>query len=164
MLKWWLMADFLLVARLLLAGVFVVAGLAMLADPAGSRKSMADFGIHQFLAWLFVWVLPSAEIVVGAGLVPARSASWAAVGALVLLVFFITGIGISLARGRKADCHCFGRLYSAPANGKTLARNGALAGVAALIAWQQPSAGATWFSSLNGFELAVLGLTAAMAI
>jgi proton glutamate symport protein len=37
----------ILAARLLLAGVFVVAGWAKLADAAGTRRSMADFGVPQ---------------------------------------------------------------------------------------------------------------------
>ena len=40
----------LLEARLLLASVFVVAGVAKLADRAGSRQAMADFGVPTLLA------------------------------------------------------------------------------------------------------------------
>ena len=37
----------LLVVRLLLAGVFAVSGVAKLADRAGSRQAMTDFGVPK---------------------------------------------------------------------------------------------------------------------
>jgi len=46
-------ADFfLLIARLLLAVVFSVAGVAKLLDPSGSRKSVGAFGVPALLAGL----------------------------------------------------------------------------------------------------------------
>jgi peroxiredoxin len=56
-------------------------------------------------------------------------------GALALLLLFIAGIGINLARGRQPDCHCFGQIHSAPASWSTLARNGVFAVVAGFILW-----------------------------
>ena len=41
------MMQLSLIARLLLAGVFAVAGAAKLADPAGSRKTLVDFGVPE---------------------------------------------------------------------------------------------------------------------
>ena len=40
----------LLVARVLLAGVFGIAGVAKLADRAGSRQALQDFGVPTVLA------------------------------------------------------------------------------------------------------------------
>ena len=40
----------LLLARLLLAAVFLVAGLAKLADLAGSRQALRDFGVPAVFA------------------------------------------------------------------------------------------------------------------
>jgi uncharacterized membrane protein YphA (DoxX/SURF4 family) len=42
----------LLLARLLLASVFIVAGAAKLADREGSRRALADFGVPTPLAVL----------------------------------------------------------------------------------------------------------------
>jgi uncharacterized membrane protein YphA (DoxX/SURF4 family) len=42
----------LLLARLLLASVFIVAGAAKLADHKGSRRTLADFGVPTPLAVL----------------------------------------------------------------------------------------------------------------
>ncbi len=125
----------LLIARLLLAGVFIVAGLAKLADRAGSQKALRDFGVPTVLANPFGILLPLAEIAVAIALVPTLSAWWGALGALILLLLFVIGIGFNLARGRKPDCHCFGQLYSAPAGWPTLIRNVLLAAVAGFVVW-----------------------------
>ena len=117
----------LLVARLLLAGVFLVAGVAKLADRAGSRQAIVDFGLPARLATPLGIVLPLAELAVAVALIPVSTAWWGALGALALLLLFTAGIGINLARGRQPECHCFGQLHSAPAGWSTLIRNGELA-------------------------------------
>jgi peroxiredoxin/uncharacterized membrane protein YphA (DoxX/SURF4 family) len=152
----------LLIARLVLAVVFVVAGVAKLADPKGSRQAIVDFGVPASLATPFGIVLPLAELAAGVALIPASTAWWGAVGALVLLFVFVVGIANSLARGRKPECHCFGQLHSAPAGGKTLARNATLAAVAGLVIWQGyhgsgPSA-VGWLSSPSAARIATLVL------
>src|SRR5215212_3283542 len=130
------MPAFLLGARLVLAGVFAGAGFAKLADRTGSRQAMVDFGLPAALANPFTILLPLAELAVALALMPASTVLWGAIGALALLVLFIAGISMNLARGRKPECHCFGQLHSAPAGWKTLARNGALAVVAGFVVWQ----------------------------
>ena len=156
----------LLVARLLLASVFVVAGAAKLADRNGSRQAIINFGVPTALATPLGTVLPLAELAVAVALVPAATAWWGAVGALGLLLLFVVGIGVNLARGRQPDCHCFGQLHSAPAGPKTLARNGALAAVAAFVVWQgRDGAGPSalgWMGELTAAQLIalILGLVA----
>src|SRR5215204_4831800 len=126
----------LLMARLLLAAVFTLAGVAKLSDLKGSRQAITDFGVPSSLASPLGILLPLLELTVAATLIPAATAWWGAIGALALLLVFIVGISINLARGRKPDCHCFGQLHSAPAGWKTLARNGALAAVAGFLLWE----------------------------
>src|ERR1700730_4781152 len=123
----------LLLARLLLAVVFVVAGLAKLADRAGSRKALLDFGVPAKFVAPFAVLLPLAELAVAVALLPTASAWWGAIGALALLLLFVAVIGYNLARGRTPDCHCFGQLHSTPAGWPTLIRNLVLAVVAAVI-------------------------------
>src|SRR5918992_635576 len=125
-----------LFARLLLAAVFVVAGIAKLADRGASRRAITDFGVPAALGGPLGILLPLAELAVAAALIPTSTAFWGALGALALLLLFIAGIGANLARGRRPDCHCFGQLHSAPAGWSTLARNGVLAAVAALLVWR----------------------------
>jgi thiol-disulfide isomerase/thioredoxin len=140
--------------------VFVVAGVAKLADRKGSRQAIADFGVPSALATPLGSLLPLAELAVAAALIPTSTAWWGAVGALTLLLLFVVGIGINLARGRKPDCHCFGQLHSSPAGWSTLVRNGVLAAVAAFIVWQGgdgagPSA-VNWLWALSVVQLLAL--------
>ena len=147
----------LLIARLLLAAVFTLAGVAKLSDLKGSRKAIIEFGLPALLASPLALLLPLAELAVGAALIPASSAWWGALGALGLLLLFVMGISINLARGRKPECHCFGQLHSAPAGWKTLARNGVLAAVAGFVLWEGydvagPSA-ISWLGALSAPQL-----------
>jgi peroxiredoxin len=152
----------LLIARLVLAAVFIVAGLAKLSDLKGSRKAITDFGLPEVLASPLALLLPLAELGVGAALIPASSAWWGALGAVGLLVLFVVGISINLARGKKPDCHCFGQLHSAPAGWKTLARNGVLAAIAGFVVWAGSEGGGagpsaiSWLAALSMAQL--LGL------
>ena len=161
------MTPLLLIARLLLAVVFVVAGLTKLADLKGSRHAISDFGMPSTLAAPFGILLPLAELAVAGALLPSSTALWGAVGALGLLLLFVVGIGANLAWGRKPDCHCFGQLHSAPAGWKTLARNGVLATVAGFLVWQGwvgdvgPSAIA-WLGALRTAQL--LGLLGGVVV
>jgi hypothetical protein len=58
----------LLMARLFLALVFGVAGIAKAADKAGSRRAIIDFGVPERLAPLVAWCLPLVEILVALAL------------------------------------------------------------------------------------------------
>src|SRR5215207_4891398 len=156
----------LLLARLLLASVFVVAGVAKLADRAGSRRAVTDFGVPTALAPALGILLPLAELAVAVALILASSAWWGAVGALVLLLLFVVGIAANLARGRKPECRCFGQLHSEPAGWKTLVRNGVLAAVAGFVVWEGyrgagPSAVA-WLAGLSAAQ--VVGLVFGLAL
>jgi methylamine dehydrogenase accessory protein MauD len=147
----------LLVARLLLAAVFMVAALGKLADRPGSRQAIIDFGLPSSLAGPFSILLPLAELAVAAALIPTSTAWWGAIVSLALLLLFVVAIGVNLARGRKPECHCFGQLHSAPAGWKTLSRNGALAAVAGFIVWEgRDGAGASavsWLGALSSAHL-----------
>src|SRR5215217_2603899 len=155
------MEAVLLIARLLLAGIFAMAGLAKLADSEGSRRAITNFGAPKVLAAPLGLLLPLTELAVASALIPTSTAPWGAVGALGLLLVFVAGIGVNLARGRKPDCHCFGQLHSAPAGWETLARNGVLTAVAGLVVWQGwngnvgPSALA-WLGALPATQLLIL--------
>ena len=161
----------LLLARLLLTMVFVVAGLAKLGDRAGSRQALIDFGVPARLVTPLAVLLPLAELAVAVALIPTASAWWGALGALALLVLFITAIGYNLARGRTPDCHCFGQLHSAPAGWSTLVRNVILAAVAGfVVGLGRTNAGASaigWLGTLaiaQRIELIVGALVVALLV
>lgn len=145
------------VARLLLAAMFAAAGLTKLADLAGSRAAIRAFGLPLRMAAPLGLMIPLAEIAIGLALIPASSARAAAVAAVALLTAYGAAIAIALLRGRKPDCHCFGRLYSAPAGVGTLLRNLALAVVAALVVLEPAS-------KPSAVELAVAGAIAIVVL
>jgi peroxiredoxin/uncharacterized membrane protein YphA (DoxX/SURF4 family) len=161
------MSVILLLARLLLATVFAVAGIAKLLDRAGSRKSAGDFGVPAFLAKPLAFVLPLVELACAVALLRGGWAWFGASGALAMLSVFMAAIAVNLARGRAPDCHCFGQLHSSPVGWTTLGRNAVLAGLAALIVWQGAGhAGADlgeWLQNSSRPEIAVLGLAITVA-
>lgn len=130
------MDTVLLVARLLLAAVFVTAGVAKLRDRAGSIEATVGFGLPVRLARPAASALPIAELAVAAALLPRASVVWGALGAAVLLVVFLVAILVNLVKGRRPDCHCFGQLHSSPAGWATAVRNALLAAVAVFVAWR----------------------------
>ena len=156
--------------RLVLAAVFAVAATAKLRDRKGTRTAIANFGVPGRFAGAVAIALPAAELAVAGLLIPARTAAFGAVGALVLLAIFSVAIAWNLAHGRTPDCHCFGQLHSAPAGWRALARNGVLAGIAAIAlvgAIEEPDASAiAWISRLDDAELIalVVGVAAAALI
>jgi uncharacterized membrane protein YphA (DoxX/SURF4 family)/peroxiredoxin len=152
------MTTAVLAIRMLLAAVFAVAGIAKLRDLDGSRAAMKDFGVPAGLARTAGVLLPLAEIAVAIALVPTVSARWAAVVALLLLLAFIWGIANALRHGESPDCHCFGQLHSAPAGPSTLARNAALALLAAVVVVKAPGAALDdWVSERSAAELVAVG-------
>ena len=144
----------LLTVRVLLAGVFALAGVAKLADLAGSRAAVAGFGVPERLAAPLGTLLPFAELLVAIALLPAGSAAAAAIGAGALLAVFLLAIARSMARGEAPDCHCFGQLHSEPAGGRALARNLALLAAAVFVAvggWRNPGPSAiAWVGAMSG--------------
>src|SRR5258707_15778863 len=118
-----LMGIALLIARLLLTGVFFVAGLVKLADRGGSQQALRDFGVPALLANPLGVLLPLVELAVAVALIPVISGWRGAIGALVLLLLFVVGITVNLIRGRTPECPCFAQLHSSPVGGPTLLRN-----------------------------------------
>jgi methylamine dehydrogenase accessory protein MauD len=155
---------FLLVLRLLLAGVLTVAGVAKLADRGGTRSAAEGFGVPAWLAGAVGLGLPVLELAIAIALVPAASAPAAGVAALVLLLAFCAAIANAMRRGRVPDCHCFGGLHSAPAGPRTLARNVLLAAAAAGIAAGPALSPVGWPGELTGAERAAVLVAAAAVV
>jgi peroxiredoxin len=136
------------VIQLVLAAVFVVAGLAKARDRAGTRAAVERFGVPQALAGTTALALPVVELAIAIALFPAATARFAAAAALVLLVAFSIAIARLLIRGEAVACRCFGSLSEAPMSGWTLARNAVLA-VLAAVATFGPTAGAlAWLDEI----------------
>jgi thiol-disulfide isomerase/thioredoxin len=144
------------VAGLGLAVVFAAAAVGKLADRDGTRKAVGEFGTPDRLVAPLALLLPVAEIAVALALVFAATRPAGAVSALALLVVFSAAVGVSLARGRTPDCHCFGQLHSAPASWKTLARNALLAGLAVVALTEGGPGAFGWIGDLTPIGLLVL--------
>jgi thiol-disulfide isomerase/thioredoxin/uncharacterized membrane protein YphA (DoxX/SURF4 family) len=156
----------LLCARLGLAAVFLGAGLAKFSNRQAARDAVAEFGIPHALSAPVAAGLPLAELTVGAALLPLASSRPGAVAALVLLAVFSAGIALNLRQGNAPECHCFGQLTHATVSWRSLARNTALAGVAALITF---AGGGERVSAVGQAlppwqRVAALGLVAAFAL
>ncbi len=71
------MNGWMLVVRLILVGVFGLAGVAKLSDRAGSRQGLLDFGTPAAFVPFGTYALPLAELLVALLLLPARTVAWA---------------------------------------------------------------------------------------
>lgn len=162
------MTGLLLTLRLILAGVFGLAGIAKLLDRPGSRQSMREFGVPAALAGPLAIGLPVAELACAVALVPGAYAWWAAVGGLTLLAAFTVAILANLARGRTPDCHCFGRIHSEPVGWPTVARNVVLMGMAAFVSGQGPANAGPgpleWMATLDRTEASLVTLALCLAL
>lgn len=126
---------------LLLAAVLAVSGTAKLLDLRGSAASLRGFGVPERLVPPLATGLPLAELAIAATLLPVPTGRAAAAAAAVLFCGFALAVAVTLLRGRRPDCGCFGRLHSTPIGVGTLARATSLAGVAGLLAWYGTGSG-----------------------
>jgi thiol-disulfide isomerase/thioredoxin len=149
----------LLVARLVLATVFAAAGAAKVSGRDGTRATAAAFGVPAGLTGPVTLALPAVELLIAAALIPASSAALAGWAALALLAVFSATVAISLARGQHPGCYCFGQFTAAPIGWRTLARNVALAAMAAFVALGGWPDGGT---SLGGLGTGRAGTVAAV--
>jgi hypothetical protein len=134
--------------------VFLLAGAIKIVNLAGFQKVLPDFGIPRSISRPVAFLLPIAELIVAAALVPAKLAWYGACAAFGLLIIFILAAALAMWRGRKPDCNCFGQLYSTPVGLSTIIRNAVLAAFALLVvAAGRLNSGPelwTWLGSLQG--------------
>jgi uncharacterized membrane protein YphA (DoxX/SURF4 family) len=96
-------------ARLLVGGVWIVAGLLKLPDPAASVRAVRAYELLPEAAVPLVgYALPIVELLVGLTLVVGLLVRIGAILSCILFVAFIVGISSAWARGLQIDCGCFG--------------------------------------------------------
>jgi uncharacterized membrane protein YphA (DoxX/SURF4 family) len=96
-------------ARLLLGGVFVVAGVLKLPDPAAAVRAVRAYQLlPESLVGPVAFGLPVIEIAVGLALLLGVFVRTAGIASAVLLAVFIGAVGSAWARGLQIDCGCFG--------------------------------------------------------
>ncbi len=123
----------LLIFRLLLAGVFGVAGVAKLLDPEGSKVAFAAFGVPKVFINPAVYLLPAVELLTAILLLFVDTSWFGAIVAAALFSIFTAGMLYQMAKGNAPDCHCFGQLQSEPVGKVSVLRNSALLIVAAVL-------------------------------
>jgi uncharacterized membrane protein YphA (DoxX/SURF4 family) len=98
-----------LLARLILGGVLLYAGLAKVLTPVASARAVQAYQIFPFeVAQYIGYALPIIEILIGTLLVLGLFTRVNAVLGTVLMVVFIAGIVSAWSRGLAIDCGCFG--------------------------------------------------------
>jgi uncharacterized membrane protein YphA (DoxX/SURF4 family) len=96
-------------ARLVLAGVLIVAGWLKIETPALSVQAVKAYELLPApVATAVGYGLPILEIVVGVLLVVGLLTRVAGVVSALLMLAFVVGIGSAWARGLRIDCGCFG--------------------------------------------------------
>ena len=96
-------------ARILLGGVFLVAGVLKLPDPAAAVRAVRAYRLlAEPLVAPVAFGLPVLEIAVGLALIVGVFVRTAALASAVLLVVYLVGVGSAWARGLAIDCGCFG--------------------------------------------------------
>jgi uncharacterized membrane protein YphA (DoxX/SURF4 family) len=134
------------VARLVLGGVWLAAGVAKIGDPEGSVRAVRAYQlVPDPLERTVGYALPLLEICLGILLVIGLAQRLAAIASAVLLVGFVAGIAAAWARGLQIECGCFGGGGAASGDDVTaaykwdIARDLGLLVLAGLLAWRPTS-------------------------
>lgn len=95
--------------RMLVGGVWIVAGLLKLPDPAGSVRAVRAYQLlPEAIVPAIGYALPIVEVLLGITLVLGLLVRIGGVLSAVLFLAFIVGISAAWARGLQIDCGCFG--------------------------------------------------------
>jgi uncharacterized membrane protein YphA (DoxX/SURF4 family) len=97
------------VARVVLGGVFLVAGGLKVIDPQSSVAAVRAYELlPNSVVTVVGWGLPFAEIALGLLLLAGIATRVVAAVTAILLVIFMLAVASAAARGLSIDCGCFG--------------------------------------------------------
>jgi uncharacterized membrane protein YphA (DoxX/SURF4 family) len=97
------------VARVVVGGVLLLAGVLKAADPQASVAAVRAYELLPAgLATIVGWGLPFAEIALGLLLLVGLATRLVAAAAAVLLLVFVAAVASAAVRGLSIDCGCFG--------------------------------------------------------
>jgi uncharacterized membrane protein YphA (DoxX/SURF4 family) len=131
-----------LLARFVVGGVWLVAGLLKLPDPDENVRAVRAYELlPESMVPLVGHALPVVEILLGACLLLGLLTRGSAALSAVLLVGFIVGIGSAWARGLSIECGCFGGGAGPAQNAQDkypweIARDAALLLLSAWLVWR----------------------------
>ncbi len=98
-----------LIARLVLGGALLFAGLTKVGKPLTSARAVQAYQILPFDVAAYVgYALPIIELLLGGLLIIGLFTRPAAAAGAILMVLFIGGIAWAWAKGLSIDCGCFG--------------------------------------------------------
>lgn len=101
---------FLLIARIILAFVFIYAGAEKISDPKGFSQAIYNYRLFPLETInFFAITLPWLELICGILLLFGISVKENSAIIASLLFVFIVAIFISILRGLSIDCGCFGK-------------------------------------------------------
>jgi putative oxidoreductase len=131
--------------RLVLGGIFVISGLAKIADPVRTLLTFREFQLFPGSLEVFLAVyIPWLEFILGLSTVLGILHRSSAILLAGLNLLFILAIGSLLVRGIKVDCGCFGLIADLlplpdQADWKAIGRNLIFMGIALFIARAETS-------------------------
>lgn len=97
------------ISRLLLAAVFIYAGIVKLYDPEAFYESIMAYRLlPAWGAYISAYFLPPLEILLGLGLFLRRYLKISALAIIFLNIVFIAVMGSAWFRGLDISCGCFG--------------------------------------------------------
>lgn len=135
----------IVVARLLVAGMFLWAGVPKILDPAVFAQDIANYQLvpDATIAYLAV-IVPVIEIVVAVALVAGVEARGAALLAGAMLVVFAAAMIQAMVRDIDLSCGCFGSTTESEVGWGSVARNLGLTAACLLVVagpevrWRSP--------------------------
>lgn len=130
-----------LILRLVIGGVWIVAGALKLPDPAASVRAVRAYDLlPEAIVPAVGHALPILELLVGACLILGLFVRGMSALSALLFVAFIIGIASAWHRGLQIDCGCFGGGgFDADATSKyptEIARDVALLLASAWLVWR----------------------------
>jgi len=126
------------ILRLIVGGVFVIAGVLKIAHPTSFANDIANYRLlpHNAVNLLAI-TLPWIEVVAGALLVAGTWKRASAVLITLLMIVFLIAIGQALARGLDIRCGCFGTIEARKVGVRAVEEDVALFLMAAWLAWRE---------------------------
>src|ERR1700730_6864508 len=126
-----------LALRIVLSGLFILAGVLKLLDPAAFAVEISRY---QLIPWwscaLLALLLPWLEICMGIALLTRWFSRGALAWVTALLIVFSLALLSAMLRGLSIDCGCFCRVWASTGTFWPLLRNLVLLGMTAFLWWK----------------------------
>ena len=98
----------ILLARLILGGVFILASLDKISNPEAFAGAIGNYHVLPFgLENLLALILPWLEFITGIFIIAGIMVDGAAIMIIIMNMIFIIAISQALARGISIECGCF---------------------------------------------------------